>query len=50
MTDTLALGGVHPTALVMDVLPSVTPPDPQPACPSLRGEPCRTYVAAGNGG
>ena len=50
VTDTLALGGVHPTALVMDVLPSVTPPDPQPACPSLRGEPCRTYVAAGNGG
>jgi predicted acyl esterase len=53
VTDTLALGpadGVQPTALVLSVLPGVTPPDSQPPCPSLRGEPCRTYVPAGNGG
>lgn len=53
VTDTLALGrtgGVQPTALVLSVLPGVQPPDPQPPCPSLRGEPCRTYVPAGNGG
>lgn len=50
VTDTLGLGGVRPTALVLSVLPGTTPPDPQPPCPSLRGEPCRTYVPAGNGG
>jgi predicted acyl esterase len=50
VVDTLSLGGVRPTSLVMAVLPGVVPPDPQPACPSLRGQPCRTYVAAGNGG
>ncbi|HEV2361089.1 MAG TPA: CocE/NonD family hydrolase C-terminal non-catalytic domain-containing protein, partial [Acidimicrobiales bacterium] len=48
--DTIEIGGPSGSALVLDVLPGVTPPDPQPACPSLRGEPCRKYVPAGNGG
>ncbi|MHB8319598.1 MAG: CocE/NonD family hydrolase [Acidimicrobiales bacterium] len=47
--DTVALGAGGST-LVIPVVPGITPPDPQPPCPSLRGEPCRTYVPAGNGG
>ncbi len=50
VVDTLHLGGIQPTQLVLPVIPGITPPDPQPACPSLRGQPCRTYVPAGNGG
>ncbi|MGO9457298.1 MAG: CocE/NonD family hydrolase [Acidimicrobiales bacterium] len=50
VTDTVQLGGSQPSTVVLSVVPGITPPDPQPACPSLRGEPCRTYVPAGNGG
>ncbi len=50
VTDTIGLGGVSRSALVLSVVPGLTPPDPQPACPSLRGQPCRTYVVAANGG
>jgi predicted acyl esterase len=50
VTDTIGLGAWHPSALVLSVVPGVTPPDAQPACPSLRGQPCRTYVPAANGG
>jgi predicted acyl esterase len=41
----------HPSKLVLSVLPGtpVTAPAP-PACGSLRGQPCRTYAAAANGG
>ena len=50
VTDTIGLGRSHRSALVLSVVPGVTPPDAQPACPSLRGQPCRPYVAAANGG
>jgi len=50
VVDTLALGGVHPSTLVLPIVPGITPPPARPACPSLRGEPCRRYVPAGNGG
>ncbi len=50
VTDTLSIGGTQASALVLSVVPGLNPPDPQPACPSLRGEPCRSYLAAGNGG
>jgi hypothetical protein len=52
VTDTVGLGGVKPSALVLSLEPTVTPPaiTPLPVCGSLRGQPCRTYVAAGNGG
>jgi hypothetical protein len=50
VTDTIGLGRSHRSALVLSVVPGVTPPDAQPACPSLRGQPCRSYVAAANGG
>ena len=48
--DTIGLGGATRSALVLSVVPGITPPDPQPACPSLRGQPCRAYAAAANGG
>ncbi len=50
VVDTVSLGGNLASALVLSVVHGLTPPDPQPACPSLRGQPCRTYVAASNGG
>ena len=50
VTDTVRLGGESPSALVLAVVPKIVPADPQPACPSLRGQPCRRYVAAANGG
>ncbi len=50
VTDTVGLGGRYSSSVVFPVINSLTPPDPQPACPSLRGQPCRTYVPAGNGG
>jgi len=36
--------------LVLPVIPNVTPPAALPPCPGLRGQPCRTYAAASNGG
>ena len=46
-TTTINLG---PSTFVFPVVGGVTPTDAQPACGSNRGQPCRTYVAAGNGG
>lgn len=49
-TVTVAHGDEHPSQLVLSVVPvTVTAPTP-PACGSLRGQPCRTYVPAANGG
>jgi predicted acyl esterase len=50
VVDTVELGGAGASSLVLPVLAGVKVPDPQPACPSLRGQPCRNYVPAGNGG
>jgi len=50
VTDTIGIGGAMPSALVLSVVPRIRPPDAQPACPSLRGQPCRSYVPAQNGG
>jgi predicted acyl esterase len=50
VTDTVSLGGTKPSKLVLPVLADIAPTDPQPACPSLRGQPCRAYEPAGNGG
>jgi uncharacterized protein len=36
--------------LVLPVIPRVEPPAGLPPCPGLRGQPCRSYVAAANGG
>jgi hypothetical protein len=50
VVDTVELGGAGASSLVLPVLAGVKVPDPQPTCPSLRGQPCRNYVPAGNGG
>ncbi len=50
VTDTVSLGGTQPSKLVLPVIVGLEPTDPQPPCPSLRGQPCRTFEAAGNGG
>jgi predicted acyl esterase len=50
VTDTVGIGGAMPSALVLSVVPGIQPADAQPACPSLRGQPCRSYVPAQNGG
>jgi predicted acyl esterase len=34
-----------PSSLILPVVPGVSVPTPLPACPGLRGEPCRTYQA-----
>jgi predicted acyl esterase len=50
VTNTVELGGSQPSTLVLPVEAKITPKDPQPQCPSNRGEPCRTYVPESNGG
>jgi predicted acyl esterase len=50
VTNTVTLGGATPSRLVLPVLTGVVPGDAQPPCPSLRGQPCRAYEPAGNGG
>ena len=50
-TVTIAHDPQHPSMLVLPVVAGATIPTPAPpACGSLRGEPCRTFVAASNGG
>ena len=39
----------HPSRLILPVTPGVDVPTPLPACPALRGEPCRDYVPFVNG-
>ena len=46
----IARGRQYPSRLVLPVIPGVEPPADLPPCPGLRGQPCRTYVAATNGG
>lgn len=50
VVDAVSLGGTHSSTLVLPIVPGLRPTDPPPRCPSLRGEPCRTYVPASNGG
>jgi hypothetical protein len=39
-----------PSSLVLPVVPGVDVTTAQPACPSLRNEPCRTYTPFTNAG
>jgi uncharacterized protein len=43
-TNDLAHSMGRPSAVVLPVIPPFTIPTPLPPCPSLRGQPCRTYV------
>ena len=47
----IARGGRRASKLVLSVVPTTKDtPEELPPCPSLRGQPCRTYAAAVNGG
>jgi predicted acyl esterase len=50
VTNEIAHTAAQPSKIVLPVVPNPTPPAELPACPSLRGQPCRDYVPAGNGG
>jgi len=50
-TDGLVLNEIgRPSRLVLPVVADVDAPAALPPCPSLRGQPCRTYLPAANGG
>jgi len=46
----IAYGRARPSRLVLAVVPDVEVPPALPPCPGLRGQPCRTFVPAANGG
>ena len=48
VTDTVALGGVTASKLVVNVVRGVRAPARLPKCGALRGEPCRDYAQLGN--
>ncbi|MEQ1703038.1 MAG: CocE/NonD family hydrolase C-terminal non-catalytic domain-containing protein, partial [Ilumatobacteraceae bacterium] len=49
-TVTVAHDAEHPSSLVLPVVDVPVAAPAPPACGSIRGQPCRTYVAALNGG
>ena len=49
-TVTVERGGDVPSALVLPTVPATPAPTPLPDCNTLRGQPCREYLAASNGG
>lgn len=42
--DTIAHDALYSSSVVLPVIPNVQVTTPLPACPSLRGQPCRDYV------
>jgi predicted acyl esterase len=40
----------HPSSVALPTIPGVEVPTDRPACGALRGQPCRDYVPAANGG
>ena len=44
----IAFSPTMPSSLVLPVVPGVSVPTAQPACPSLRNEPCRPYAPFAN--
>lgn len=48
--DEIARSAGRPSAIVLPVVPNVDVPTGLPACPSLRGQPCRDYVPQTNAG
>jgi hypothetical protein len=49
-TVTIAHDEEHPSRIVLPVVSGVQVPPALPACTSLRGQPCRPYRPASNGG
>jgi predicted acyl esterase len=48
--DEISRTTVQPSRIVLPVVPGATGPEKLPPCPGLRGQLCRGYVAAQNGG
>lgn len=48
--DEVSRTPAQPSRLLLPVLPGVSAPPALPPCPGLRGQPCRTYAPATNGG
>ena len=44
----IAHSAANPSSLVLPVVRGITAPAQRPACPSLRGQPCRPYVPLAN--
>ncbi len=44
VTHTIGHSAEHPSSLALPLIPGLTAPTPLPACPSLRGQPCRTAM------
>jgi hypothetical protein len=44
----VARSAAFPSRIVLPVIPDIEVPTPLPPCPSLRGQPCRTYVELDN--
>jgi putative CocE/NonD family hydrolase len=49
-TNTISWSAAVPSMLVLPVVPGQSAGAPLPACGAPRGQPCRDYVAASNGG
>jgi predicted acyl esterase len=49
-TVSITFSPTKPASLILPIVPSVSVPTAQPACPSLRNEPCRSYQAFVNNG
>jgi hypothetical protein len=47
-THTIGHDAQHPSSIALPILDGVTAPSPLPACPSLRGQPCRDYLPYSN--
>jgi hypothetical protein len=50
VVNEIARSAALPSRVVLAVAPDVAAPPSLPPCPGLRGQPCRTYVPATNGG
>src|SRR5581483_10604940 len=48
--ESVAFSPTMPSSLSLPVVPGVSIPTEQPACPSLRNEPCRAYQPIANNG
>jgi hypothetical protein len=49
-TNTISRSPALASRLMLPVVPGATADLPLPACGAPRGQPCRTYIAAANGG
>jgi predicted acyl esterase len=49
-TASIMFSSAKPGSVILPIVPGVSVPTGQPACPSLRNEPCRSYVEYVNNG